>query len=149
MNKMDWGYFQKKKVFYFFYGRDRPHPSNFSGAGVIAPISWPSLPPGQKLDTYSKLGEKIERKNSTLFHQGLNIISPGTNFFLSLVWRLRANYFFTLFFLMKTISTQVFDEFTSHNLSGFIRKSTVKKYFAPQDSTSNLRRPLTRGVQSS
>jgi hypothetical protein len=32
---------------------------------------------------------------------------------------------------MKTISThQVFDEFTLHNLSGFARKSTVKKYFA-------------------
>jgi hypothetical protein len=26
--------------------------------------------------------EKIEGQNSTLFHQGLNIISPGTNFFL-------------------------------------------------------------------
>jgi hypothetical protein len=28
---------------------------------------------------------------------------------------------------MKTIITQVFDEFTAHNLSGFARKSTVKK----------------------
>jgi hypothetical protein len=28
------------------------------------------------------LGKKIEGQNSTLFHQGLNIISPGTNFFL-------------------------------------------------------------------
>jgi hypothetical protein len=44
---------------------------------------------------------------------------------------------------MKTISTQLFDEFTSHNLSGFAWKSTVKKYFAPQFSTSNLPRPLT------
>jgi hypothetical protein len=42
-----------------------------------------------------------------------------------------------------------FDEFTAHNLSWFARKSTVKKYVAPQDSTSNSRRPLTRGVQSS
>jgi hypothetical protein len=37
---------------------------------------------------------------------------------------------------MKTISTQVFDEFMVHNLSGFARKSTVKEYFVPQDSTS-------------
>jgi hypothetical protein len=50
---------------------------------------------------------------------------------------------------MKTISTQVFDELTVCNLSGFARKSTVKKYLAPRDSTSNSRRPLTRGVQSS
>jgi hypothetical protein len=35
---------------------------------------------------------------------------------------------------MKTIKTQVFDEFTVHNLSGLARKSTVKKYLAPQDS---------------
>jgi hypothetical protein len=28
------------------------------------------------------LGEKIEGQNSTLFHQGLNIISPGIDFFL-------------------------------------------------------------------
>jgi hypothetical protein len=45
---------------------------------------------------------------------------------------------------MKTISTQVFDDFTAHNLSGFARKLTVKKYLAPQDSTSNSRRLLTR-----
>jgi hypothetical protein len=49
----------------------------------------------------------------------------------------------------KKISTQVFDEFTAHNLCGFASKSTVKKYLAPQDSLSNSRRPLTRGVQSS
>jgi hypothetical protein len=45
--------------------------------------------------------------------------------------------------------TQVFDEFMANNLSGFARKSTVKKYLAPHDSPSNLRRPLTRGGQSS
>jgi hypothetical protein len=39
-------------------------------------------PSGQTLDTYSTLGEKMEGQNSTLFHQGLNIISPGTHFFL-------------------------------------------------------------------
>jgi hypothetical protein len=41
---------------------------------------------------------------------------------------------------MKNISTQVFDEFTAHNLSEFARKSTVKKYLAPQDSPSIRRR---------
>jgi hypothetical protein len=40
------------------------------------------IPPGQTLDTYSTLGKEIEGQNSTLFHQGLNIISPGTNLFL-------------------------------------------------------------------
>jgi hypothetical protein len=48
---------------------------------------------------------------------------------------------------MKTISTQVFDEFTAHNLSGFARKSTMKKYLAPQDSPSKSRRPLTGGYR--
>jgi hypothetical protein len=41
---------------------------------------------------------------------------------------------------MKIISTQVFDEFAAHNLSGFTRKSMVKKYLAPQDSPSIQRR---------
>jgi hypothetical protein len=39
-------------------------------------------PSGQTLDTYSTLGEKIEGQNSTHIHQGLNITSPGTHFFL-------------------------------------------------------------------
>jgi hypothetical protein len=46
---------------------------------------------------------------------------------------------------MKTINTQVFDEFPVHNLSGFARKSTVKKYLAPQESTSNSHRPIDSG----
>jgi hypothetical protein len=50
---------------------------------------------------------------------------------------------------IKTISTQVFDKFMMHNLSGFARKSTGKKYLAPRDSPSIRRRPLTRGIQSS
>jgi hypothetical protein len=44
--------------------------------------TWTLYHPGQTLDTYSTFGKKIEGQNSTLFHQGLNIISPGTNFFL-------------------------------------------------------------------
>jgi hypothetical protein len=40
------------------------------------------ITPGQTLDTYSTLGKKIDGQISTLFHQGLNIICPGTNFFL-------------------------------------------------------------------
>jgi hypothetical protein len=43
---------------------------------------WTLYPSGQTLDTYSTLGEKIEGQNSTLFHQGLNIISPGIPLFL-------------------------------------------------------------------
>jgi hypothetical protein len=37
---------------------------------------------------------------------------------------------------MKTFNTQVFDEFTAHNLSGLARTSTVKEYLAPQAQDS-------------
>jgi hypothetical protein len=37
---------------------------------------------------------------------------------------------------MKTIRTRLFAEFSTHNLSGFARKLTLKKYLAPQDSPS-------------
>jgi methyltransferase-like protein len=47
---------------------------------------------------------------------------------------------------IKTISTQVFGEFTTHNLSGFARKSTVKKYLA-QDSPS-IRRQIREAAGS-
>jgi hypothetical protein len=63
--------------------------------------TWTLNPPhGQTLDTYSTLGKKIEGPNSSLFHQGLNVISPaGTHFFLrfELNWRLRAHHFYIIF----------------------------------------------------
>jgi hypothetical protein len=47
---------------------------------MYAAVNVNSVP--QTLDTYSTLGKKIEGQISTLFYQGLNIISPGTHLFL-------------------------------------------------------------------
>jgi hypothetical protein len=62
---------------------------------VMQRSTWTLYPLGQVLDTYSTLGNKIEGQNSTLFHQGLNIISPGTNFFLRFEGS-RAHHIFTV-----------------------------------------------------
>jgi hypothetical protein len=92
---------------------------------------WLALCSGQR-----ELCTPLVRHSTPIRHLGKNrgpdfdTFSPGTEY-----------HFARNSTKMKTISTQVFDEFTAHNLRGFPRKSTVKKYLAPdQDSPSIQRR---------
>jgi hypothetical protein len=110
---------------------------------LLLPFPWSII-----LTPIRHLGKKIEGQNLTLFHQGLNVISPGTNFFrYPCIAHLRRASYVLYSTRWQQISlqefnksVQVFDEFMMHYLSGFARKSTVKKYLIFQDSPSIRRR---------